>query len=105
MNNAFRKEPDAGKPHVRFLGGAHLVKGASTRPGKNGELLEVDTRDKKDLFKAISGQLEMVGRVIGRSFFARQILALECYLIGLGGSVRLDRDISVDLAAGAPARM
>ena len=32
LNNAFRKEPDAGKPHVRFLGGAHLVKGASTRP-------------------------------------------------------------------------
>ena len=31
MNNAFRKEPDAGKPHVRFLGGAHLAKGASTR--------------------------------------------------------------------------
>ena len=61
LNNAFRKEPDAGKPHVRFLGGAHLVKGASTRPGKNGELLEVDTRDKKDLFKAISGQLEIVG--------------------------------------------
>lgn len=30
-------------------------------PGKNGELLEVDTRDKKDLFKAISGQLEIVG--------------------------------------------
>ena len=29
--------------------------------GKNGELLEVDTRDKKDLFKAISGQLEIVG--------------------------------------------
>ena len=28
-------------------------------PGKNGELLEVDTRDKKDLFKAISGQLEI----------------------------------------------
>ena len=23
----------AGKPHVRFLGGAHLAKGASTRPG------------------------------------------------------------------------
>ena len=32
LNNAFRKEPDAGKPHVRFLGGAHLAKGASTRP-------------------------------------------------------------------------
>ena len=30
-------------------------------PGKNGELLEVDTRDKKDLFKAISGQLEIFG--------------------------------------------
>ena len=30
-------------------------------PGKNGELLEVDTRDKKDLFQSISGQLEIVG--------------------------------------------
>ena len=27
LNNAFRKEPDAGKPQVRFLGGAHLAKG------------------------------------------------------------------------------
>ncbi len=42
----------------------------------------------------------MVGCVIGRSFFARQILTLECYLVGLGGSVGLDRDVSGDLAAG-----
>ena len=42
----------------------------------------------------------MVGRVIRRGILARQILTLECYLVGLGGSVRLDRDISVDLAAG-----
>ena len=42
----------------------------------------------------------MVGRVIRRGILARKVLALECYLIGLGGSVGLDRDISVDLAAG-----
>ena len=42
----------------------------------------------------------MVGRVIRRGILARKVLALECYLIGLGVSVRLDRDISVDLAAG-----
>ena len=28
---------------------------------KYGELLEADTRDKKDLFQSISGQLEIVG--------------------------------------------
>lgn len=28
----FRKEPDAGKPHVRICEGRIAVKGASTRP-------------------------------------------------------------------------
>ena len=33
MNDSFRKEPDAGKPHVRiFCEGRTTVRGASTRP-------------------------------------------------------------------------
>ncbi len=41
LNNAFRKEPGAGKPHVWFLGEVHLIKGASTRPGKKRHLPEI----------------------------------------------------------------
>lgn len=32
LNNMFRKEPDAEKPHVRLFRGACLVRGTSTRP-------------------------------------------------------------------------
>ena len=42
----------------------------------------------------------MVGRVVGRGIFAGQVVALECDLIALGGSVCLDRDISGDFVAG-----
>ncbi len=31
LNNMFRKEPDAEKPHVRLFRGACLVRGTSTR--------------------------------------------------------------------------
>ena len=32
VNNSFRKEPDAEKPHVRICEGRTIVRGASTRP-------------------------------------------------------------------------
>ena len=35
VNNPFRKEPDAEKPHVRICEGRTTVRGASTRPIKN----------------------------------------------------------------------
>ena len=34
VNDSFRKEPDAEKPHVRICEGRTIVRGASTRPMK-----------------------------------------------------------------------
>ena len=42
VNDSFRKEPDAGKPHVRssVRGGGTTVRGAPTRPMKYIKIME-----------------------------------------------------------------